>query len=150
MIHYLLWCALTNRHSNITLSFLPVGHTKFSLDWCFGLLKCQYRRTKVGSLQAIAEVVNKSAECNFAQLVSRDDGSTIVPTFDWTDFFAPRLKRITGIKKYHHFWVSSSSPGSVFMKSRMRHLKCSLCCYRSHGMWTSTLCPTSFHLMAWA
>ena len=118
MIHYLLWRALTNRHSNITLSFLPAGHTRFLPDWCFGLLKRQYRRTKVGSLQAIAEVVNKSAECNFAQLVSREDGSTIVPTFDWTDFFAPRLKRITGIKKYHHFRVSSSSPGSVFMKDQ--------------------------------
>ena len=70
MVHYLVWCTLTNRHSNITLSFLPVGHTKFSPDWCFGLLKRQYRRTKVGSLQAIAEVVSKSAECNHTQLVS--------------------------------------------------------------------------------
>jgi hypothetical protein len=60
MIHYLVWRTLTNRHTNITLSFLPVGHTKFSPDWCFGLLKRQYRRTKVGSLQAIAEVVNTS------------------------------------------------------------------------------------------
>lgn len=118
MIHYLAWRALTHRHSNITLSFLPVGHTKFSPDWCFGLFKSQYRRTKVGSLQAIAEVVNKSAECNFAQLVSREDGSTIVPTFDWTNFFIPRLKKIPGIKKYHHFRVSSSSRGCVFVRER--------------------------------
>ena len=61
---------LTNRHSNITLPFLPVGHTNFSRDWWFGLHKCQYQRTKVGSLQAIAEVVNKSAECNYTLLVS--------------------------------------------------------------------------------
>ena len=118
MVHYLVWPTLTNRHSNITLSFLPVGHTKFSPDWCFGLLKRQYRRTKVGSLQAIAEVVNKSAECNHTQLVSREDGSTIVNTYDWTDFFAPRMKRINGIKKYHHFRVSSSSPGTVFVKEQ--------------------------------
>ena len=53
----------------------------------------------MGSLQAIAEIVNKSAECNYTQLVSREDGSTIITTFDWTDLFAPQMKRINGIKK---------------------------------------------------
>ena len=41
MVHYLLWRALTKRHTNITLSFLVVGHTKFAPDWCFGLFKRQ-------------------------------------------------------------------------------------------------------------
>ena len=98
-----------------TLSLLPVGHTEFSPEWCSGLFKHQYRRTKVGSLQSNAEVVKKSAESNYAQLVSREDGSASVLTYDWTNFFAPRLK-ITGVKKYQHFWVLSSSPGPVFVK----------------------------------
>ena len=71
----------------------------------------------MGSLQNIAEIVNTSAECNVAQLVSREDGTTIVPTLDWTNF-ATRLKKIQGIKKFHHFRVSSSSPGYVFVKER--------------------------------
>ena len=62
----------------------------------------------MGSLQAIAEVVNRSAQCNHAQLVSREDGSTIVHTYNWTDFFAPRMKKITGIKKLHHFRIDSA------------------------------------------
>ena len=66
MIQYLAWRVLTNRHSSITLSFLVVGHTKFSPDWCFGLFKRTYRRTKVGSLQSIAKVVNESAERKFS------------------------------------------------------------------------------------
>ena len=37
-------------------------------------------------------------------------------TYNWTDFFAPRLKKISGIKKFHHFRVSSLSPGLVFAK----------------------------------
>ena len=41
---------------------------------------------KVGSLKSIAKVVNDSAECKFAQLVSREDGTTVVPTYDWTSF----------------------------------------------------------------
>ena len=118
MLQYLVWRTLTKQHTEITLSFLPVGHTKFSPDWCFGLFKRQYRRTKIGSLRAITEVVNQSAECNFAQLVSREDGNTIVNTYDWTDSFASRMKKVTGIKKFHHFRVTSSSPGCVFVRER--------------------------------
>lgn len=118
MLQYLSWRTMTGRHTNITLSFLPVGHTKFSPDWCFGLFKRQYRRTRVGSLRAIAEVVNRSAECNFSQLVSHEDGSTIVPTFDWVSFFATRMKKISGIKKQHHFRLTTSSPGQVFVRER--------------------------------
>ena len=70
----------------------------------------------MSSLQSIAQVVNESAECNFAQLVAREDGSMIVDTYDWTDFFAPHFKRITSIKKYHQFRFTSSEPGCVFLK----------------------------------
>ena len=116
MIQYLAWRALTKRHSSITLSFLIVGHTKLSPDWCFGLFKRLYRRTKVGSLKSVAQVVNESADCNFSQLISDEDGNTIVPTYDWTDFFAPHLKKVTSIKKYHHFRCDASKPGVVFVK----------------------------------
>ena len=44
------------------LSFLVVGHTKFALDWCVGLFKRLFRRSKVGSLNGIARVVNESAQ----------------------------------------------------------------------------------------
>ena len=102
-------------HQHPTI-LLVVGHTKFAPDWCFGLFKCRYRRTTVSSLRSIAQVVNDSAECNISQLVAREDGSMIVPTHNWTDFFAPRMKKITGIKTYHHFRMSSSAPGCVFVK----------------------------------
>ena len=70
----------------------------------------------MGNLQSIARVVNTSAECNFAQLVYTEDGSTVVPTYNWTDFFATRMRKIVGIKTFHHFRMSSSSPGNVFAK----------------------------------
>lgn len=116
MIQYLLWRVLTQRHTNITMSFLVVGHTKFAPDWCFGLFKRLYRRTRIGSLQTIAEVVEKSAECNAAQLVVEDDGRVIVPTYNWTDFFATRFKKIPGIKKLHHFRFPSTECGVVYTK----------------------------------
>ena len=116
VIHYLSWRASTNRHTSITFSFLVVGHTKFAPDWCFGLFKRQFRRTNVGCLRGIAQVVNDSALCNVSQLVCDENGHTIVPTYDWTDYFAPHLKKVTGIKKYHHFRFTSSEPGVVYAR----------------------------------
>ena len=77
MLQYLLWRTSVGLHDKITLSFLVVGHTKFSPDWCFGLLKQRLRRTNVGSLGDIAEVVNNSANANVAQLVGTQKGKCL-------------------------------------------------------------------------
>ena len=47
VLEYLAWRVLAGLHDEIELSFLVVGHTKFSPDWCFGLFKRAFRRTKV-------------------------------------------------------------------------------------------------------
>ena len=39
MMCYLMWCVLIRLHDEITISFLPVKHTKFFPDAGFGLLK---------------------------------------------------------------------------------------------------------------
>ena len=118
MIHYLYWRCMTGRHTKATISFMVVGHTKFAPDWCFGLLKQRYRRTRIGCLTDIATVVNQSAVCNVSQLVTREDGTTVVPGYDWTSFFAVRMKKLTGIKKFHHFYFDSAKPGEVVVKVR--------------------------------
>ena len=59
------------------------GHTKFAPDWCFGLLKQKFRKTKVGCLDDIVKVVNDSSVVNHAQLVGKEDGTIIVPQYDW-------------------------------------------------------------------
>ena len=46
-----------------------------------------------------------------------EDGNTIVPTFDWTNFFATRFKRFVGIKSYHHFRFVASEPGVVYARN---------------------------------
>ena len=37
-----------------------LGHTKFSPDRCFGLIKRKFRRSKVSALSQIAEMVETS------------------------------------------------------------------------------------------
>ena len=116
MLHYLIWRVMAGLHHRITLSFLIVGHTKFSPDWCFGLLKQRFRRTKVACLSDLEQVVNVSAEANIAQLVGTQSGEVVVQTYNWTAMFAGRLRKLKHIKQYQHFTVSAVSPGSVCVK----------------------------------
>ena len=50
--------------------------------------------------------------------LGRMEALYIVPTFNWTDFFAPKIKKTTGINKMYHFRVESASPRCVFTKER--------------------------------
>ena len=95
---YLCWRVLTGLSDSIVLSFMIVGHTKFTPDSCFGLLKQQFRRTHVETLGDIAEVVKKSGVCNDVEVVGWEDGVVEIPTYDWCSYFAENLKKVSGIK----------------------------------------------------
>ena len=73
----------------------------------------------MGDLKDISKVVNSSADCNFTQLVSGHDGSTIVHTYNWIDFFRTNLRKVKGIEKFHHFNMKASIPGSVFVREQI-------------------------------
>ena len=66
--------------------------TKFSPDTGFGLLKQRFRKCDVDSLDDFATVVEKSASVNKSQLVGKTDGEVMVPTHDWTSYFAVFFK----------------------------------------------------------
>ena len=84
-MQYLFWKVMVGLNK-ITVSFFIVGHTKFSSNWCFGLFKQIFRRTKIGCLDDIVRV-ESSAVVNHAQLVGTQDGEGLVPTYDWAEFF---------------------------------------------------------------
>ena len=115
MMYYLMWRVLTRQHDQITISFLPVGHTKFFPDAGFGMLKKKFRMTKVDCLSDIATVVSQSATMNHPQLVGDQSGNVIVPTYDWITFFEDRTVKtaLKGIKSYSHFRFSSKELGTV-------------------------------------
>ena len=100
-------------HKTIKLSFLIVGHTKFSPDSCFGLLKQKFRRTAVSCLDNLVGVVESSAEVNTAQLVGTQSGEVMVPTYDWAEYLGRFFVKIQGIKSLHHFHFAASEPGVV-------------------------------------
>ena len=118
VMQYLAWRILCGLNKKITLSFLIVGHTKFSPDWCFGLFKQLYRRTKIGCLNDVAQVVERSAVVNHAQLIGTQDGQVIVPMYDWAEFFDSPFQQtaLKGIKTMHHLTFTDSKPGVVVVR----------------------------------
>ena len=103
VLWYLAWRVAIGLHQSITLNFLVAGHTKFAPDWCFGLLKRAFKRHAVSSLSEFESVVCGSACANTAQLVGREDGTSLVPVGNWQTHLSPFSRAFSGIKKYHHF-----------------------------------------------
>ena len=62
IMQYMCWRVLVGLHDEIEFNFSVAGHTKFSCDLCFGLIKKRYRRTRVSSLQDLVNV-SKLFEC---------------------------------------------------------------------------------------
>jgi len=118
MMYYLMWRVLTGLHKEIKISFLPVGHTKFAPDWCFGLFKQKFRRMKIDSLDDIASAVRTSSVVNIPQLVGTLDGRCLVTTYNWSEHFGEHTIKtaLKGIKQIQHFRFTSTSPGTVFVK----------------------------------
>lgn len=116
VIWYYCWRVLCGLHDSILYSFLIAGHTKFSPDWCFGLIKQSFRRCYVSSLFDLMEAVDQSTVTgvNLAKLCRLHDGTVLVPVYDWVTFLQPYFKKIPGISKFHHFRFSKEHPGVVF------------------------------------
>ena len=84
VIWYYCWRILCRLHNSILCSFLIAGHTKFSPDWCFGLVKQSFRRRFVSSLFDLMGVVDKStvSGVNIAKLCGLHDGTVLVPVYE--------------------------------------------------------------------
>ena len=105
MMWYLMWRTMVGLHEEVKISFLPVGHTKFAPDWCFGLAKQSFCRTKVNNLDDNANSVSMSSFVNVPQLVGTSDGACYVPTYNWSDFFDDHTIKtaLKGIKVFNTF-----------------------------------------------
>ena len=115
-IWYYLWRVMNGLHSAINYEFLLPGHTKFSLDWCFGLVKQKTRRTFISSLFDIARAVEESSSVNASEIVGLHNGTVRVATYDWVTYLQLFFKKLPQIKSYYHFRFDKDHPGTVFCK----------------------------------
>ena len=68
LMQYLIWRCMTGRHSSCSIYFMIVGHTRFSPDQYFGLIKRKYRKTRVSSITQLSEVVTQSTFAGINQV----------------------------------------------------------------------------------
>ena len=117
LIHYLLWRTMTGRHRSAELSFMLVGHTKFSPDRFFGLIKKTYRLSTISTINELQRVVRRSSvEQTIPQLIRDIFGVLQVTFHQWTMFLSNFYTPIPNISKYHCFPASADNPGIVFVR----------------------------------
>ena len=122
VLWYFLWRVMRGLHTEVTMNFMPAGHTKFAPYWCFGLLKRHFRQVEISCLNDLCDVVTEStpvAKVNIPQLVGREDGTVHVNTYNWQTYLAPVFNPLQGIKKIAHFQFSADDPGEVFYKANL-------------------------------
>ena len=125
LIQYLMYRILSGLHSRIELSFLIVGHTKFSPDSHFGLIKQRYRRSQVYTYEQLAKVIEESAldgynRCHRVQSQGEKCGSKDVVVYrDWSSWLARYFTTVPQITDYHHFVMGDAKPGVVMLKTQV-------------------------------
>lgn len=62
LVHFFLWCLATQVLDHVEVKFLIKGHTKFSPDGGFGLIKKYYRRANLYTIDQVAQAINQSTE----------------------------------------------------------------------------------------
>ena len=118
VLHYLLYRTIIGLHDKIDWSFMLVGHTKFSPDAYFGLLKKKYRRSSTYTYRQLIDIINTSTvkECNVCHPYRDDDGIASFRYRTWSKWLEKYFHNLPGITGYHHFSMDSSHPGVVIAK----------------------------------
>lgn len=118
-LHYWLWRTVIGLSSEVEISFMMAGHTKFSPDRFFGLMKRQYNRSIVDTIFDIADVVRKSSPqgLNVPQLTVDPCTSTrFVEWYAWDTFLQDIFKPLPRITSFHHFRMSKNEKGVVYAR----------------------------------
>jgi hypothetical protein len=133
VLQYLLYRVITSLHTEIRLSFLVVGHTKFSPDGYFGLIRKKYRRSNVYTYDQLAQVIQDSSVTGHSECQRYQEFDSEGPTIlyrDWTAWLDQFFCKLPNITNYQHFRLDSSNPGIVFFKERINSKELSFCLLR--------------------
>ena len=114
LIQYLMYRVSSGLHNKIELSFLAVGHTKFSPDSHFGLIRQQYRNSQIYTYEKLAEVIEKSASKGINNCHTLNKGEIIY--MDWTSWLSEYFKPVPHITNYQHFRLNSDEQGIITLR----------------------------------
>jgi len=87
------------------------GHTKFSPDRNFGMIKKRYRKSTIYCKKDFVKVVKESSPNGLNKVQCYEDGKG----FQYFDFkvLEKYFVKLLNITKYHHFYFSADNPGVV-------------------------------------
>ena len=90
---------------------MVAGHTKFSPDGFFGLIKLKLRYSEVQDLSDLVQVVHDSTIGGFntAQTIHDSNGIQKVHFYKWTEFLNETFTKIPQILQQHHFDISNKN-----------------------------------------
>lgn len=106
LLHYLLWRVMRKMNKSIKLNFLLTGHTKFSPDRNFGIVKSKFSKSIVNCQEDFIEVINASSPNKFNIAVPTKDPKTKVRNgfwAEWDKYLQQYFKAVPNLLKYHHF-----------------------------------------------
>jgi hypothetical protein len=121
LIQYLMYRVLSGLHTNIEMSFLIVGHTKFSPDSHFGLIKQRYRSSQIYTYDQLVKTVEESAHAgyNCCHRVPQKANQKEVVYRNWSEWLSSYFNQIKGITGYHHFIIKDENNDSIILKERV-------------------------------
>ena len=118
VIQYLMYRVMTGKHKSINLSFMLVGHTKFSPDGYFGLIKKRYRRSKIYTYDHLVDVINLSTTGGFntCQRYRDSQGREVFQFRKWSTWLGKIFKKLPEITRYQHFRIDENALGEIAVK----------------------------------
>jgi hypothetical protein len=102
MLNFLSMLVYNDFVKSIELCFMEPGHTKFSCDAHFGMIKKELKRSDVFDKFDLADCVRRSSQSNDTVMIRDHDGELQVPVYNWSEYFAP-LDSIPNLTDYCHF-----------------------------------------------
>ena len=97
---------------------MVAGHTRCLVEGPFGLVKCKYRRSDVGSMPQLESAVDASAATNKAHLVN---GSEMWR--EWDNFFNQFFHSVPQIQKKTALPLDQETLGQVFVRKSVDKAK---------------------------
>ena len=121
MIQYLTWRVINNLHDQIKYCFMVAGHTKFSPDGFFGLIKLKLRHSEVQDLSDLVQVIHDSTTGGFntAQTIYDSNRVQKVHFYKWTEFLNKTFTKVPQILQQHHFNISNENNGIVNIQTKV-------------------------------
>ena len=117
MIAFIVWLVEIGWFVEVMLSMLPVGHTHIDVDQMFSTFS---KYLDKHSVEWLYDLPSKIGDAYKSQQ-TRPSASFLPVVYNWSGFFAPFVRNISGLNSAHLFIVKRLPSGKVGLKAKKWH-----------------------------